>query len=222
MPPYRRGALAAQEPEAVPEREPEPPSEPESSVPEPPPPPPASGPEPPGRARGRVDVPTEEHPAPGDTGGLPPLPQEEPEFQPEPLEPVDEAPSREESLPEAEPGAEEPGGEAGGPALYDFETDEDPLTTSPAPADDDFEALGPAEEEGSYVEEDEEPFAEEPGGTELPPDEPATAVRPALEDEEVYEGATPEAEETYEEEEDEGEEGLWFEKGPPQDFDFDK
>ena len=26
---------------------------------------------------------------------------------------------------------------------------------------------------------------------------------------------------TYFEEEDEGEEGLWFEKGPPQDFDLD-
>jgi nicotinate-nucleotide--dimethylbenzimidazole phosphoribosyltransferase len=218
--PDREGALEAQEPEPEPAPEPEPPSEPESSVPEPPPPPPATGPEPPGRARGRVDVPTQEHPAPGDTGGLPPLPPEEPGFEPEPLEPVDEAPSREEPLPEPEPYAEEPAGEGGSPALYDFETDEESLSSSPAPADD-FEALGPAEEEGSYVEDDEDLFAEEPSGTELPAEEPGTAVRPALEDQEVYEGGAPDPEETYEEEEDEGEEGLWFEKGPPQDFDFD-
>jgi pilus assembly protein FimV len=217
--PDRERALEAQEPE------PEAPSEPESSVPEPPPPPPDTGPEPPGRARGRVDVPTQEHPAPGDTGGLPPLPPEEAEFTPaplEPLEPLDEAPSREEPLPEPEPLEEEPADRGGGPALYDFETDEEPLSTSPAPAGDDFEALGPAEEEGSYVDDDEELFADESTSErELPPDEPGTAVRPALEDQEVYEGGAPDPEETYEEEEDEGEEGLWFEKGPPQDFDFD-
>lgn len=50
-------------------------------------------------------------------------------------------------------------------------------------------------------------------------EEPGTEVRPALEDEEVYEGGSPDPEESYEE--DEGEEGLWFEKGPPKDFDFD-
>ena len=96
------------------------------------------------------------------------------------------------------------------------------MAGSPTPADDDdFEALGPAEEEAPYLEE-EEPYAEEPvSGTEPPPDEPGTEVRPALEDEEVYEGGKPDPEETYEEEEDEGEEGLWFEKGPPKDFDFD-
>jgi hypothetical protein len=52
------------------------------------------------------------------------------------------------------------------------------------------------------------------------PEEPGTEVRPALEDEEVYEGGAPDPEESYEE--DEGEEGLWFEKGPPKDFDFDE
>ena len=64
--------------------EPEPdaqaPPEPESFVPDPPPPPPEPGTEPPGRARGRVDVPTQEHPPPGDTGDLPPLPGDEPEL----------------------------------------------------------------------------------------------------------------------------------------------
>src|SRR5215208_2550921 len=194
------------------EPEPELPPEPESSAPDPPPPPPDTGPEPPGRARGRVDVPTQEHPPPGDTGGLPPLPPEEP------LDPVDEAPSSEEPLPAAEPFAEEPESDSGGPALYDFETDEDPVPPSAAPADD-FEALGPAEEEAPYLEE-EEPYAEEPvSGTEPPPVEPRTEVRPALEDQEVYEDGAPDPEESYE---DEGEEGLWFEKGPPKDFDFDE
>jgi hypothetical protein len=49
-------------------------------------------------------------------------------------------------------------------------------------------------------------------------------VRPAVEDEEAYEGAPLDPEERYEEEEqeeEEGEEDLWFEKGPPKDFDFD-
>ena len=153
---------------------------------------------------------------PGDTGGLPPLPPDEPELErAEPLSRV------ERRLP-SEPFAEEPPADSGAPALYDFETDEDPLASAPAPADDDddFEALGPAEEEAPYLEE-EEPYAEEPvSGTEPPPEEPGTEVGPALEDEEVYEGGAPDPEETYEEEE-EGEEGLWFEKGPPKDFDFD-
>ncbi len=195
---------------------------PESAVPEPPPPPPGS--EPPGRARGRMDVPTEEHPAPGDTGDISPLPGSEPElgrpdtsYEPPPME---EPPSTDEPLPD-----EEPPSDSGGPQLYDFETDEDPLSRPEdrAATDDDFEALGPVEEEAPYLDE-EEPYAEEPAsGTEPaaePPDEePGTAVRPAVEDEEAYEGASPDPEERYEEEE--GEEGLWFEKGPPKDFDFD-
>jgi hypothetical protein len=164
--------------------------EPESTVPDPPPPPPEEGPEPPGRARGRIDVPTQEHPPPGQTGGVPPVPPPEPES------------------------------DAGPPALYDFETDEESLDSSAAaPPEDDFEALGPAEEEAPYLEE-EEPYAEEPvsGGDSAVP-EPGTEVRPALEDEDAFEGAGGEPEESWEEQD--SEEGLWFEKGPPKDFDFD-
>src|SRR5829696_5044225 len=63
----RGGALEASELE--PQEEPLTPApQPESSVPDPPPPPPETGPEPPGRARGRIDVPTQEHPPPGETG----------------------------------------------------------------------------------------------------------------------------------------------------------
>jgi hypothetical protein len=182
----------------------EPPAEAESSVPDPPPPPPATGPEPPGRARGRVDVPTQEHPTPGQTGGVPVVPPAEPEPEiGDELEPEPEPP------------------EPGGPQLYDFESDEEQLAAGPAdePADE-FEALGPAEDEEAPYLEEEEAFAEEPvTGTEAPLDEPGTEVRPALEDEEAYEGGGLDPEEGYEE--DEGEEGLWFEKGPPKDFDFD-
>jgi hypothetical protein len=195
---------------------------PESAVPEPPPPPPGS--EPPGRARGRVDVPTQEHPAPGDTGDLSPLPGSEPElgrpdtsYEPPPME---EPLSTDERLPD-----EEPPSDSGGPQLYDFETDEDSLSVPEdrAATDDEFEALGPVDEEAPYLDE-EERYAEEPAsGTESaadpPYEEPETAVRPAVEDEEAYEAASSDPEERYEEEE--GEEGLWFEKGPPKDFDFD-
>jgi hypothetical protein len=204
---------AEREPEARP-LEPEPdvpaPPEPESAVPDPPPPPPEPGAEPPGRARGRVDVPTQEHPPPGETGDLPPLPDDEPElgrpdttYEPPPMEP----PSDEEPLPDE-------GAAAGsdGPQLYDFETDEEsvsPPSDSPA-ADDDFEALGPAEEEAPYLDE-EEPYPEEPG----------TAVRPAVGDEAASEGGSFDTEERPAVEEEEGDEDLWFEKGPPKDFDFD-
>jgi hypothetical protein len=191
----------------VPGREPDEPQErplePDDSVPEPPPPPPDTGPEPPGRARGRVDVPTQEHPPPGETGGLPPLPADEPGLEAEPdLPPLED-----------EPFADEEPADSGGPALYDFETDEDsvassdePLPEPPPEPGDEFEALGPAEESEPYIEE-EEPYADEPAsGTEPPPgepfDEPSTEVRPSLEDED-------------------DEEDLWFEKGPPKDFDFD-
>jgi hypothetical protein len=189
-----------------PEEEPAP--EPESFVPDPPPPPPDTGPEPPGRARGRVDVPTQEHPPPGETGGLPPLPASEPDLEP---------PSDEEPLVDEEPPADSDSGSA----IFDFETDEESVAPSSAPGDDDdFEALGPAEEEAPYLDE-EEPYAEEPvSGTEPPPEEPRTEIRPAVEDEEAYEGGSPDPEESYEE--DEADEGLWFEKGPPKDFDFDE
>jgi hypothetical protein len=116
--------------------------------------------------------------------------------------------------------------ESGGPQLYDFETDEDPIPPPQGRAEpeDDFEALGPAEEEAPFLDE-EEPFAEEPASStepadEGPDEEPGTAVRPALEDEAAYEGSSPDPEERFDEEE--GEEDLWFEKGPPKDFDFDE
>ncbi|MFL5907311.1 MAG: hypothetical protein ACJ75Z_06905 [Solirubrobacterales bacterium] len=181
--PEPAGEPEAEEPEAL--------AEPESAAPDPPPPPPEAGLEPPGRARGRVDVPTEEHPPPGDTGSMPPVTESRPEplgsgADPEPLD---------EPLPPDEPEAD-----AGGPALYDFETDEDPVPS--AAEDDDFEALGPAEEEAPYLGE-EEPYADEPpSGTDASPDDPSMSS----------------GRQTYEEEE---AEDLWFEKGPPQDFDFD-
>jgi hypothetical protein len=132
--------------------------------------------------------------------------------------------------PPAEPEAP-PEPEDDGPQLFDFETDAGPIEPVPAeeplPPEDDFDALGPADEEGPYLEE-EEPYAPEPAlGAEAPP-------------EEAYEGGEAEPEEYYEEElqeetgeadllsrppefadEDDDEEGLWFEKGPPQDFDFE-
>jgi hypothetical protein len=191
----------------VPEPEPEEivPDEPESSVPDPPPPPPESSSEPPGRARGRVDVPTQEHPPPGDTGDLPPFPESE--ERPQPL-----------SAPDPEAPAAPDDEEGGGPALYDFETDEDPLEPGPSSiTDDDFEALGPAEEEAPYLEE-EAPYAEET----LPPlddsaTDESTAVRPAVDDDELDDA--PPRGEVYEE--DDSDDDLWFEKGPPKDFDFD-
>jgi hypothetical protein len=105
-------------------------------------------------------VPTQEHPPPGDTGDLPPLPGDEPElgrpdttYEPPPVElPEDEAPSEEEPYP----------GEG---------------ETSP-----------------------EEPASAVDSGDEEPDEEPGTEVRPVADDEE---------------------EDLWFEKGPPKDFDFD-
>jgi hypothetical protein len=236
---------APAEPESRP-LEPEPdaqaPPEPEPAVPDPPPPPPDPGSEPPGRARGRVDVPTQEHPPPGETGDLPPLPGDEPElgrpdtsYEPPPLEepPSDEELlSREEPPSQEEPLPQDDAFESDGPQLYDFETDEDPIAPSSqqSAVDDDFEALGPAEEEAPYLDE-EEPYPEEPAsGVESADEgrheEPGTEVRPVLEDEEPFEGGNFDTEErrTLEPEKrsgDDEEEDLWFEKGPPKDFDFD-
>jgi hypothetical protein len=146
-----------------------------------------------------------------------PLPAEPPSDEaPLPVEP----PSEEVPLPDA--GASS---DSDGPELYDFETDEDsvPPSSGRSAIDDDFEALGPAEEEAPYLDE-EEPYPEEPAsGVESadrgPDEEPGTEVRPAIEEEKRDEGSS-DTEERFVEEE-EGEEGLWFEKGPPKDFDFD-
>jgi hypothetical protein len=198
----RGGALEATELESHREAGP--------SVPDPPPPPPP-GPEPAGRARGRVDVPTEEHPPPGETGGVPAVPPPEPE-------PTREREREPEAAAEPEPEPEPPASE--GPALYDFETDDEPVVSSPPEEPrDDFEALGPADEEARYLDEEEPDAVEPASGTEPPLDEPGTEVRPALEDEEAYEGGALDPEEAYEE--DDTDEGLWFEQGPPKDFDFD-
>ena len=53
-------------------------------------------------------------------------------------------------------------------------------------------------------------------GGALGAEEPHAGAQPPAE--EAYEGGSPEREGTYEEEE---EDDLWFEKGPPQDFDFE-
>jgi hypothetical protein len=177
-----------------------------------------------------VDVPTQEHPPPGDTGDLPPLPDDEAElgrpdttYEPPPPE---EPPSEEEPLPQDEEAEPAEPSESDGPQLYDFETDEDPIAppSQRSAVDDDFEALGPAEEEAPYLDE-EEPYAEEPvseieSRDEGSHDEPRTEVRPALEEDEdePFEGGSFETEERFREDE---EEDLWFEKGPPKDFDFD-
>jgi hypothetical protein len=164
-----------------------------------------------------VDVPTQEHPPPGDTGDLPPLPGDEPElgrpdttYEPPPVEepPSDEVPLEEPPSEEA-PLAGDEAPSSDGPQLYDFETDEDsvPDASARSEVDDDFEALGPAEEEAPYLDE-EEPYAEEPG----------TEVKPALEEEDSEDTSLDTKKRA---ERREGEEDLWFEKGPPKDFDFD-
>ena len=182
-----------------------------------------------------MDVPTQEHPPPGDTGDLPPLPGDEPElgrpdttYEPPPIEPPsDEAPPpAEEPISDEQPLPDEDASASSDvPQLYDFESDEEPASaTTERPAiEDDFEALGPAEEESPYLDE-EEPYPEEPASgvesaREGTAEEPGTEVRPAVEDEEPREGRSPDTEEHFEE--DDSEEGLWFEKGPPKDFDFD-
>jgi hypothetical protein len=201
-------------------------AEPEAGPEPPPPPPPAATEGQRGRARGRADVPTQEHiPPRRETGDAPSVPSE-----PEP--PLEE----------------------GGPQLYDFETDPGLLDeeaadpgTAPPPAEesDDFEALGPvdeAEEAGDDLYSDgEEPYGEQRGGTtdfeevEAVEEDLETKVRPAAppeEDEEGYRTEVRPADPDDEEEEDllsespefleqDTDEGLWFEKGPPKDFDFE-
>ena len=207
---------------------PPPPPETEPSRPEPPTsPPPAASEGQRGRARGRAEVPTQEHiPAREETGDAAPVP--------------------------SEPG---PSGE-GGPQLYDFETDpgllenEDAdLSAPPAPPEesDDFEALGPvdeAEEAEDLHGDEEDPYGEQRGGTtdfeevEAVEEDYETDVRPAApaQDEERYrtEVRPADLEEDGDDDEDDllsespefldkdtDEESLWFEKGPPKDFDFE-
>jgi hypothetical protein len=107
--------------------------------------------------------------------------------------------------------------EEGGPQLYDFETDPGLVeeegagpATAPPPAEesDDFEALGPvdeAEKTGDDLYSDEE-------------EEYRTEVRPADPDDEEEDDLLSESPEFLEQDTDEG---LWFEKGPPKDFDFE-
>jgi hypothetical protein len=225
--------MAEEDASAPPERSdvavpPPPPPETEPSRPEPPtPPPPAATEGQRGRARGRGEVPTQEHIAPREeTGDAAPVP--------------------------SEPG---PPGE-GGPQLYDFETDPDllenegaDLSAPPAPPEesDDFEALGPvdeAEEAEDLHSDEEDPYGEQRGGTtdfeevEAVEEDYETDVRPAApaQEEERYRTEVRPADPVEDGDDDEDdllsespefldkdtdEESLWFEKGPPKDFDFE-
>src|SRR5262249_6973505 len=129
--------------------------------------------------------------------------------------------------PPAEPPPAEP--QSDGPQLFDFETDAGPIEpvgpSEPAPVEDDFEALGPADDEAPYVEE-EEPYAAEPDvGTDAPREEAyeggdagsGAAYEDALPEEERGDDLLSRPPEFVEDEE----EVFWFEKGPPQDFDFE-
>jgi hypothetical protein len=188
---------------------------PEASVPDPPPPPPERGSEPPGRARGRVHHPTEEWTPPHpDTGESHPIGQEEPEEEPQ--GPPSGAPLRPE-------GAAPPPPADSGPALYDFATDEGALdagaedAVSPPPGpDDEFEDLGPVTDEAELVDapvsDDEEFDVAEPAPAD---DEPPAQPAP--------QGADDLLAESPEFIDEEGEdEDLWFEQGPPKDFDFEE
>jgi hypothetical protein len=205
------------------EAEPGPPEGADPTVPPPPPPetgPPARPePSPPpaategqrGRALGRADLPTQEHlPPREETGDAPPVPSE-----PEPPE-------------------------QGDSQLYDFETDSDleEVGTDPPPAappteeSDDFEALGPVEEaeeadEDLYLDE-EGPSGQQRGdaigfeGTDAADgDEEGdrTEVRPADPDEKGEDEDLLSESPTFLDQD--TDESLWFEKGPPKDFDFE-
>ena len=174
--------------------------EPESTVPDPPPPPPEHRSGAAGQGPGRVDIPTQEHPPPGETGDLPPLSL--------PERSTSRITSSRPVRPLRRGGALRRSGAACGlrvdrPSMTSRPT-RTRLVESPASEpDDDFEALGPAEEEAPYLDE-EEPYAEEPpsgteppAGAEPPAEEPRTEVRPALEDEEAYEGGAPDPEEAW-------------------------
>jgi hypothetical protein len=187
------------------------PSEPaETELSEPVSPSPAAGPEPPGRARGRVHHETQEHPAPEP-------PSQEIEF---------DGPPSSEPL--------EPAGAASAAGVFDFEADvgdagvtagdEVEPAAEPEGPSDDFEELGPPTDERPFEPDaepagdaeparDPEPVWEDEGSDEFP----ATEVRPAPETGE--EDLLAESPDFVEESTDE--EDLWFEKGPPKDFDFE-
>jgi hypothetical protein len=219
-PPPPSAPQPEESPSTAPEPQEPPPSPPKGGVPDPPPPPPETGEEPRGRARGRVNVPTQEFSPPDESAGdiAPPLEAEgEKGAAVEPAESVEAGES-----------------DSDAPQLYDFETDEDPVVSGAGqPAvdeEDDFEALGPVEEEAEYLEE-EEPYAEEAGGVaELPAEdtEERELVVPDVHEEEEAPAPAPDEEDDILSgspefvEEDTEREGLWFEKGPPQDFEFEE
>lgn len=228
-PPAESGSLddlLAEEAEA----EPPPPAGPEPPVPPPPPPDTESAARPGGEAAAPIEelTPLEEPPPPLEE---PPSPLEEPPPPAKqgqrgralgregvPTQEYSAAQETGEDLPAIE---EEPASDQG-PQLYDFETDGEGDADAQGP-DDDAETL--------YVEdvEEEEPYPEEQGGTS---DEVVTEDEE--EEEEVFETAIREpdpGEDTDDDllsgqpefmDEDTDGEGLWFEKGPPKDFDFEE
>jgi hypothetical protein len=125
--------------------------------------------------------------------------------------PPPEGPSEEASLPEAEaaPPERQALDEGSGPALYDFETDEALAQPGPAPEppSDEFEAT-----EAERAELGEEPFDE---GSDYDEEELEAEADEELEGDDLL-SAPPD----FIDEETEGED-LWFEKRPPEDFDFE-
>ncbi|MCE3267032.1 MAG: hypothetical protein K0S15_1741 [Solirubrobacterales bacterium] len=188
----------------------------EMGVPDPPPPPPEPGTEPPGRARGRVQHPTEEHPAPEPPSadvGQPSTPPAE----------FEEAGGFDEPRP-----SEEPASSSEKPQLFDFEAEagldppeDQPQATAPAPAppaprapeedEDDYAAFegGETGERGYVTGDDADDHID---------DDPFTDEAPAVPREDEGEDLLAGSPEFAEAEDDED---LWFEKGPPKNFDFE-
>jgi hypothetical protein len=185
-----------------------------------------------------VHHPTEEYVPPEDPSSELALPVESDEPLSDEYEPVsDELEPVSDEVEAAAPA--EPATDAGGepPPLYDFETDEGSLdfeSSGPpsgaplrAPAadqdeEDEFSGLGPREEAPPPAPADDDDFDDEPYTAEEEQPAPSGSVAPATGEEQAVE----EAEDLLAEspdfiEEESEEEDLWFEKGPPQDFDFD-
>jgi hypothetical protein len=232
------GPLAGGADVAVP---PPPPPETEAVRPEPPSPPPTAATEGQrGRALGRVDVPTQEHIPPREETGDEPAPPSEPD-----------APAGEREAPAGEPEPPEQGGaqlydfETDSDLLAEEGAGRE---AAPAPAEerDDFESLGPVDEpqeseEDLYLSEEEEAYGEQRGGTtdfeeiEAGEADLETEVRPVVPAEDDDDGYPPEGRPADPDDEDEDDvlsespefldqdtdESLWFEKGPPKDFDFE-